>query len=121
MCVEIHLSSTIAPVAVESAADLLRAAAHAEPERRHPGYDAEVSRGDHVAIAALILSIPSALLAARDLVERSGVAERVRRLLKTVREAEGTATLHVGAEPSLDLQTATEDEVMDVLARSHRP
>ena len=56
-----------------------------------------------------------------DLVERAWVAEQVQRLLKKVREVDGTATLHVGAEPSLDLRTATEDEVMDLLARSRRP
>jgi hypothetical protein len=56
-----------------------------------------------------------------DLMERAGVAERVRRLLAKVRETDGTATLQVGAEPSLDLRTATEDEVMNVLARSSHP
>lgn len=120
MSVEIRLSSAVAPIVAESAEDVLRAAAHAEPERRHPGRDEEVSKGDPVAIAALILSIPGAIVAAMDLVERAGVAERVRRLLKKVHEVDGTATLHVGAEPSLDLRTATEDEMMDALARSSR-
>ncbi len=120
MSVEIRLSSAVAPIIAEPAEDLLRAAAHTEPERRHPGHDEEASKGDPVALAALILSIPSAILAAMDVVERAGIAERVRRLLKKVREIDGTATLHVGAEPSLDLRTATEDEVMDALARSSR-
>ena len=41
--------------------------------------------------------------------------------LKKVREADGSATLHVGAEPSLDLKTAREDEVMELLAKSRHP
>jgi hypothetical protein len=121
MSVEIRLSSAVAPMVAEPAADLLRAAANTEPERRNPGHDDEASKGDPVAIAALILSIPSAILAAMDLVERARVAERVRDLLKKVREVDGTSTLHVGAEPSLDLRTATEDEVMNLLAMSRRP
>ena len=121
MSVEIRLSSAVAPIVAEPAEDLLRAAANNEPERRHPSHDEEISRGDPVTIIALILSIPGAIVAAMDLIERARVAERVRRLLTKVREVDGMATLHVDAEPSLDLRTATEDEVMDVLARSRRP
>ena len=121
MSVEIYLSSAVAPIVAESAADVLRAAANAEPERHHPSHDEEVSRGDPVAIAAMILSIPGAIVAVMDIVERAGIAEQVRRLLTRVREVDGTATLQVSGEPSLDLRTATEDEVMDVLARSRRP
>ena len=121
MQVEIHLSSAIAPVATEPAATLLRAASNAEPERRHPARDEEAVRGDPVAIAALILAVPAAILATMDMVERAGVVEKVQGLLNRVREADGDATLHVGDEPPLDLNTATEDEVMDLLAKSGLP
>jgi hypothetical protein len=121
MSVEIRLSSAVAPIAAEPAVDLFRAAANAEPERHNLCHDDEAAKGDPVAIAALILSIPAAILATMDLVDRVGVVERVRGLLKKVREVDGTATLHVAAEPSLDLRTATEDEVMDLLAKSRRP
>ena len=56
-----------------------------------------------------------------DLVERAKVAERVKGLLKKVRQVDGIATLHVGTEPSLDLKIATEDEVMELIAKSHNP
>src|SRR5438067_1298758 len=100
MSIEIRLSSAVAPIVAEPAEDLLRAAANAEPERRHPGHDEEASRGDPLTIVALILSIPGTIVAAMDLIERARVAERVRRLLTKVREGDGTATLHVDAEPS---------------------
>lgn len=120
MTVEIHLSNTAAPVLAEPAEALLRAAANTKPEFRHLSHDEETSKGDPVAVAALILAIPGAILATLDLAERAGVTERVRGLLKKAREVDGTATLHVDAEPPLDLKTATEDEVMDLLARSRR-
>lgn len=118
MTVEIRLSGVAAQGLAEPAEDLLRSAADAEPERRKPVLNDEVSKGDPVAVAALILSVPGAVLAMLDLAERARLAERVRHLLAKVRGSEGAATLHVGAEPPLDLSTATDDEVMDLLAKS---
>ena len=120
MIVEIRLSGAAVPALAEPAEDVLRAAANAEPQRREPAPQIEPSKGDPVAVAALILSVPAAVLAALDLAERARLAERVRRLLKKVRASDGGATLHVGAEPPRDLSTATEDEVMDLLAKSRR-
>ena len=121
MTVEIHLSSAAVPVLAEPAEELLRVAANAEPKRRKLFHDEETSKGDPMAVAALILSIPGAIIAAMDLVDRAGVAERIRGLLKKVHEADGTASLHVGNEPSLDLKIATEDEVIDLIAKSRHP
>ncbi len=121
MTVEIRLSSAAAPVLAEPAEDLLRAAGNTEPEHHNPSHREEASKGDPVAVAALILSIPGAILATMTLVERAKIAERIQRLLKKVREINSTATLHVGTEPPLDLRIATGDQVFDLLAQSRRP
>ena len=118
MTVEIRLSGAAGPALAEPAEDLLRAAANVEPERRNLGHDEAASKGEGVAVAALIISIPAATVATMELVDRAGIAERVRRILKKVRGVDGTATLHVGEEPSIDLRSATEDEVMDLLAKT---
>jgi hypothetical protein len=121
MSVEIRLSGVDGPALADEAEDVLRAAAGTEPERRDRRPAEEVFRGDPVAITALVLSVPGAVVSLLDLAERAQLAERVRRLLGRVRSADGAATLHVPGEPPLDLAAATEDEVMDRLARGRTP
>ncbi|MFC1537452.1 hypothetical protein ACFL4P_01345 [Gemmatimonadota bacterium] len=118
MTVEIRMSGAAALVLAEPAEDFLRAVANTEPESRKLSQGEEASKGDPVAVAALILAIPGALLATMDLIERAKVAEKVRKLLKKAREGDGNATLHVVGEMSLDLTIATEDEVIDLLAEN---
>lgn len=117
MSIEIRLSGVDGHALADEAGDVLRAAAGTEPERREGKAREEVFRGDPVAIAALVLSVPGAIVSLMDLAERARLAERVRGLLARVRSADGAATLHVPGEPPLDLTAATEDEVMDRLAR----
>ena len=121
MTIEIRLSSATTPDLAEPAEDLLRAVAKDELVRSEVGHDGKTSKGDPVAIATLILSIPAAIVGTMDLAQRAGVVELIRALLKKVRKTDGTATLHVGTEPPLDLKTATEDEVIDVMAKSDPP
>ena len=116
MIIEIHLSGSTAPVMFEPAEDLLRAVAGVEPQRRKLIHDERATKGDPVAVATLILSIPGAILATMDIAERVGIADRICKLLKKVRKSDGEAILQVGSEPALDLKTATEDEVMDLIS-----
>ena len=117
MSVEIRLSGVDGLALADEAEDVLRAAAGAEPVRRECKTEVEVVRGDPVAIVALVLSVPGAIVSLLDLAERARLVERVRKLLEQARSADGAATLHVPGEPPLDLAAATEDEVMDRLAR----
>jgi hypothetical protein len=121
MRVEIRLSPEAMPALAEPCEALLRAVCEAAPERHYVHHAASPSRGDPVAIAALILSIPGAILATMDLLQRARVAERVRALLKQVRETQGSATLQVSETSALDLKTATADEVVNLLAKSRLP
>jgi hypothetical protein len=117
MSIEIRLSGVDGTALVSEAEGVLRAAAGTEPERRERKPVERVTRGDPVAIAALVLSVPGAIMSLLDLAERARLAERVRGLLARVRSVEGHATLHVPGAPPLDLAAATEDEVMDRLAQ----
>jgi hypothetical protein len=118
MRIEIRLAGAAAPELTGLAEELLREVGNAEPERRKAGPSEAPIRSDPVAIAALILSVPGAAVAVVDLAQRARLAERVQKLLERARASDGAATLQVGAEPPLDLATATEDQVMDLIARS---
>ncbi len=117
MSIEIRLSGVDGTGLGDEAEGVLRAAAGTEPERREHKPREEVTRGDPVAIAALVLSVPSAIVSLLDLAERARLAERVRRLLARTRLADDAVTLHVPGAPPLDLAAATEDEVMDRLTQ----
>ena len=118
MTIEIHLSGPAVTVVSSTAEDFLKEIAEADPKSQRLDCDENESKGDPLAITALILSIPGAVLATMDLVERAKVAERIRRLLDKVRGTKGTATLQIDTKPPLDLKTTTEDEVMDFIAKT---
>jgi hypothetical protein len=113
--IEIRLHGEAAHTVAEAAEQLLLAASATKPECHTPVSEAEPKRGDPVAMAALILSVPGAVLATMDIAARLRVVERVRALLQKARTTKGTVLLQVGAQPPLDLARASEDEVTDRL------
>jgi hypothetical protein len=115
MTIEIHLAGRALSELVGPSEALLRIVAQAEPTRREPDCRQDPKRGDPVAVAALILAVPGAVLAAMDIIERTKLAAKVKTLLKKARQTEGSATLKFGEHPFLDLKNATDDQVMDLI------
>ena len=121
MTIEIHLSGKAETELAGSVEALLDAVAETEPQRRQVTTEQEISRGDWVAVTALVLSVPGAVLTTMDLMERAGVTQKIRELLEKIRRTDGTATLYAGSEPPLDLKAAAEDEVLDLMAKILKP
>jgi hypothetical protein len=83
----------------------------------------DISRGDPVAIAALILSIPSAALAIHDLAARTKLKDCLHRVLVWARERRAQATWRSsadhGAVPGEEARAL--DEIIDELVRTQDP
>ena len=93
----------------------------ARPKRRSapqprpaPG---QPERGDPVAVAALILSIPAAVLATMDLAERVQLKAKIERLVVFMREElkgrSGSVVLEVPSGRRLKIDQASAAEIMD--------
>jgi hypothetical protein len=116
MTVEIRLSG--AAVALEMmVGEVLRSVGGVEPVRNDGAVEDGVERGDPIAVAALVLAIPGAIVATLDLMARTKVVERVQHLLEQVRKVDGGAVLRIDLQPPLDLSRASADDVMDRLGR----
>ncbi|WP_413205736.1 hypothetical protein [Rhodospirillum sp. A1_3_36] len=118
MTARLHISG---PQAERLAADVvavLEEVLGTPPERLPRPASAGIRRGDPIAIAALVLAIPGAVVATLDLAARAKLAERLGRLLTRLRETAGPEdhlTLVSGGEPPLDLFTADLDRILDRL------
>jgi hypothetical protein len=117
MKVEIKLLGSEALNLREDAKSLLRSLGMTEPKQIEQTQETDTSRGDPIAVAALILSIPGAILATMDLVDRAKASKYAKHLIQKARNSNGTATLHVGSDLSIDLKTATEDQILDTILK----
>ncbi|MBP2233291.1 hypothetical protein J2847_006628 [Azospirillum agricola] len=121
MSITITIAGPNAPALAAEVEAFLADVLATRAERLPPPEDQTVQRGDPLAVAALVLSIPSAVAATLDLAARARLAERIDRLLDRVR---GTAAptdslrLTSGAAPELDLITAKRDAVLDRLEQA---
>jgi flagellar biosynthesis/type III secretory pathway protein FliH len=116
MTIKIHLSNPAVPKLAKLAEELLHNVSGEKPERYTVKPDEKTSRGEALSVIALVISIPSAIVGTMDLVERMGISKQIREFLEKVRKVEGTATLQVGDKDPLDLKTAKEDNVFDLIA-----
>ena len=113
MTIEIHLEDQEGEL-VEQARELLESLTGSEVESHAVTPKTTSHRGDPVAIAALVLAAPGAIVATLDLVQRAKLAEKVSKLLGTARRSRRSATLRK-KQRKLDLKTASDDDVIDIL------
>ncbi|TWB29655.1 hypothetical protein [Nitrospirillum bahiense] len=122
MNITITIAGSNAPALAAEVEAFLADALATRAERHAPPQDEAIQRGDPLAVAALVLAIPSAITATLDLVTRARLAERIDQLLDRVRgmaAPSDSVRLTSGAAPDLDLITAKRDAVLDRL--EHAP
>jgi hypothetical protein len=83
-----------------------------------PASDSDTKGVDPVAVASLIVSIPSAMLAVADIADRIHKRRRASELIDRVQqlEAQQVAVRLVCEDRSVDLATLTPDQLLDIVA-----
>jgi len=114
MSIEIHLTEDMAAELKDDAQAFLQDISQGTAEcRQCEGTPCtENRRGDGIAIAALILAVPGAVIATLDLAQRARLSRKIQVLLKKIKETGGGAVLHTRGDEPLDLKTAIVDEVL---------
>jgi hypothetical protein len=109
---EILRRELLAPVTIGSADRTI-----ADPHRDAP------TRGDAVAVAALVLSIPSAALALHDLAVRTKLKDCLHRVLDHARKCRARAVWRSSVDRVAlpGAQDRSVDEIIDELARTQQP
>ncbi|MGZ9930637.1 hypothetical protein ACXNSR_12145 [Streptomyces sp. NC-S4] len=84
-----------------------------------PANDPDTKSVDPVAVASLVVSIPSAMLAVADLVDRIHKRRRAGELIERAQQlrAQQAAARLVCEDRSVDLATLTPDQLLDLIAR----
>ncbi|MFI6009533.1 hypothetical protein ACIBAG_11995 [Streptomyces sp. NPDC051243] len=86
-----------------------------------PAHGADTKGVDPVAVASLVVSIPSAMLAVADIADRIRKRRRAGELIERaqqLRAQQATARL-VCEDRSVDLATLTPDQLLDLIADEH--
>jgi hypothetical protein len=118
--ITIRIEGPNATALATEAEAFLRDALQETPERTVVPPEQTPTRADPLAVAALLLSVPGAILATLDIAERLKLAERFDRFLATVKARADNADriqLCTGGEPALDLVRADRDQVMDAFSK----
>lgn len=114
MTIELRIEGEETGELAREAEELLAYLAGSPPEKRKIQPHEKIHRGDPVAIATLILTIPGALVATLDLIERAKIAKRVAKLKRKALSFPGNITVK-NDETVADLKATEEDEIINIL------
>jgi hypothetical protein len=108
MVVRFRIEGTDRAAAADELQRLLEDELGIEPERVEvPVSEHDGRKGDPVAIAALILAVPGAVLATMDLAQRMRLREKIGKLIATAQ------TLRADDKASVQIETATAAQPLD--------
>ena len=123
MSVTVHINGPNASALASELETFFAEALTIKVERAPIPTDEAIQRSDPVAVAALVLAIPGAILATLDLAARARLGERIDQLLTRLRgkaAAADSVQLTNGEGAGLDLITANRDAVLDELEQDLR-